>query len=60
MTPKDDYRPEFDLGNELRGWPEVAELVRGVNPERKTVVAAFYTQCAQLTFALERPDGPPV
>jgi len=48
------------LGNELRGWPEVAAAVRELNPEGKPVVAAFYTQCSQLFFVLSEKGDPPV
>jgi hypothetical protein len=60
VTPASRYEPRFDLSNELRGWPEVAEAIRKNHPTKKPVVAAFYTQCSQLTFALSRPDDPPV
>ncbi len=60
LSSTKSYRPEYDLGNELRGWPEVAETIRSLNHNRKPVVAAFYTQCSQLTFALNRPGDPEV
>jgi 4-amino-4-deoxy-L-arabinose transferase-like glycosyltransferase len=54
------YRPEHDLANELRGWPEVGAAIRALEPGDRPVVAAFYTQCAQLAFELSRPGDPPV
>ena len=60
LSPEESYQPKYDLANELRGWPEVAEAIRAVDRDRRPVVAAFYTQCAQLTFALNRPEDPPV
>ncbi len=60
FSSKDNYRPEYDLGNELRGWPEVADTIRALNPNQQPVLAAFYTQCSQLTFVLNRPDDPEV
>ncbi len=60
ITPEDGYDPRVDLGNELRGWPEVAETLRVLNPEGAPIIAAFYTQCGQLAFALSRPGDPPV
>ena len=58
--PTESYEPKFDLANELRGWPEAAEAVRALNPEKRPVLAAFYTQCSQLAFALSRPGDPEV
>ena len=58
--PADLYEPRWDLSNELRGWPEVAETVRAIDRDGEAVVAAHYTQCAQLSFALSRPGDPPV
>ena len=60
LVPRPIYEPKYDLANELRGWDEAAELVRRLDPEKKPVVAAFYTQCAQLAFALRRKGDPPV
>ncbi len=60
VTPEDAYERKYDLGNELRGWPEVAAVIRESNDGKTPVVAAFYTQCAQLAFALSAPDDPPV
>ena len=34
--------------------------LRALNREGRPVVAAFYTQCSQLAFALSRPEDPPV
>jgi hypothetical protein len=59
-STKEAYRREYDLGNELRGWPEVAKAIRELNPDRKPVVAAFYTQCSQLYFALSKEGDAPV
>jgi 4-amino-4-deoxy-L-arabinose transferase-like glycosyltransferase len=56
----DAYRPEHDLANELRGWPDVAGAIRALNRDRRPVLAAFYTQCSQLEFALGEPGDPPV
>ncbi|MCP4677271.1 MAG: glycosyltransferase family 39 protein [Deltaproteobacteria bacterium] len=60
LAPKDNYYPEYDLANELRGWPEVADTIRAINPNNRQVLAAFYTQCSQLEFVLSRPDDPEV
>jgi hypothetical protein len=60
FLPSDSYRPEYDLGNELRGWPEVAKTIRSIDKNRAPVLGAFYTQCSQLTFALSRPEDPVV
>lgn len=60
VAPEQLYVPKYDLANELIGWPEVARTVREMNPERRTVTAAFYTQCAQLTFHLRRVEDPPI
>jgi hypothetical protein len=60
LSPKDSYRPEYDLGNELRGWAEVAETLRQIDTDSKPVIAAFYTQCSQLKFALSKADDPEV
>ncbi|MCP4605535.1 MAG: glycosyltransferase family 39 protein [Proteobacteria bacterium] len=60
LSPQDSYRPEYDLGNELRGWPEAADAIRALNREGKPVLAAFYTQCSQLEFVLSRPGDPEV
>ncbi len=60
LLPSDNYRPEYDLGNELRGWPEVAKTIRAVNEDNVPVLGAFYTQCSQLAFALSRPEDPVV
>ncbi|MDJ0766002.1 MAG: glycosyltransferase family 39 protein [Myxococcota bacterium] len=60
VTPQALYQPKYDLANELQGWPEVAETIRKLNGDRNPVVAAFYTQCSQLTFALSNPGDPPV
>ncbi len=57
---EDSYRPEYDLGNELRGWPEVAEAIRAMNDNNLPVISGFYTQCSQLAFALHRPGDPEV
>ena len=54
------YEPRYDLANELRGWPEVAETLRRLDPAGRPVIGAFYTVCAQLSFAVDRPDDPPV
>jgi hypothetical protein len=51
------YEPRYDLGNELRGWPEVAAAVhRAVHTNQRAgthVLAAgcHYTSCSQLAFA---------
>ncbi len=60
LAPKDNYHPEYDLANELRGWPEVADTIRAINPDNRQVLAAFYTQCAQLAFVLSKPGDPQV
>jgi hypothetical protein len=60
LLPEESYRPEYDLGNELRGWPEVAETIRAIDNDGMPVVSGFYTQCSQLTFALNRPGDPEV
>lgn len=60
VVPQDVYEPKYDLANELRGWDEVATLLRTLNPDRKPVVAAFYTQCSQLAFQLHRREDPKV
>jgi len=60
LVPDTVYEPKYDLANELRGWPEVADAVRALNPDGKPVIAAFYTQCSQLTFQLSRPGDPQV
>jgi hypothetical protein len=56
----DSYRPEYDLGNELRGWPELAETVRALDRDGRPVLAAFYTQCSQLELALAEEGDPAV
>jgi hypothetical protein len=60
LTPPGRYEPKLDLSNELRGWPEVADTLRALNPDGQPVIAAFYTQCSQLAFALSRPGDPEV
>lgn len=60
FVPQKMYEPKYDLANELRGWDEAAALLRAVNPEKKPVVAAFYTQCSQLAFHLNRAEDPKV
>lgn len=60
LTPVDQYEPKYDLANELTGWPEAADLIRRLDKEGLPVTAGFYTQCAQLQFALNRPTDPPV
>jgi hypothetical protein len=60
FLPEDTYRPEYDLGNELRGWPEVAETIRAIDDDDMPVLSGFYTQCSQLAFALNRPEDPEV
>jgi len=54
------YRPEYDLANELRGWPELAGALRELDRDGRPVLAAFYTQCSQLEIALSEPGDPPV
>jgi hypothetical protein len=56
----ESYRPELDLANELRGWTELAETIRALDRDGRPVLAAFYTQCAQLELALSEPGDPPV
>ena len=55
MMPRRGYQPRFDLSNELRGWPRVAdELARQLRarPGGGVLVAGcHYTTCAQLSFA---------
>jgi 4-amino-4-deoxy-L-arabinose transferase-like glycosyltransferase len=60
LLPDDTYEPKYDLANELRGWPEVAAAIRELEPAGRPVTAGFYTQCAQLAFALSRPGDPEV
>ncbi len=60
LLPPSLYEPKYDLANELRGWDTVAEAVRRINSNNKPVVAAFYTQCAQLAFHLRRQNDPEV
>jgi hypothetical protein len=60
LLPEGAYEPRYDLTNELRGWPEVAAAVRALEPAGRPVTAGFYTQCAQLAFALSRPGDPEV
>jgi hypothetical protein len=60
LVPKGAYEPRYDLGNELRGWPEVADALRRADADGRIVVGAHYTVCAQLAFALSRPGDPPV
>jgi hypothetical protein len=60
LLPEDLYEPKYDLANELRGWPAVAAAVRELEPAGRPVLAGFYTQCAQLSFALSRPGDPEV
>lgn len=60
LMPSSKYDPRHDLANELRGWPEVAEAVRGIHRDQQPVLAAFYTQCSQLVFQLSRPGDPQV
>ena len=60
LTPADRYEPKYDLANELTGWPEVAEQIRDITPAGLVVTSGFYTQCAQLRFALNRPSDPKV
>jgi hypothetical protein len=45
------YRGRYDLGNELRGWPEVAAAVTRVAGRDTLVAGAHYTTCSQLAFA---------
>ena len=51
------YEPRYDLGNELRGWPEVADAVHqaiissGSRPMNVLAAGCHYTSCAQLAFA---------
>lgn len=45
------YHGRFDLGNELRGWPEVADAVARVAGRDTPVAGAHYTTCSQLAFA---------
>ena len=60
ISPPSSYEPKYDLANELRGWSEVAEMIRRVRPKERPVIAAHYTQCAQLAFVLSRPSDPVV
>jgi len=64
------YQPRYDLSNELRGWPAVADAVAaslrptggelavlassGGSAKRELVAGCHYTTCAQLTFAARR------
>ena len=56
----EDYTPHYDLGNELRGWPELRDSLRELNRERRPIVAAFYTICSQLTFSMSGEKDPEV
>jgi 4-amino-4-deoxy-L-arabinose transferase-like glycosyltransferase len=58
LLPGRAYEPRYDLGNELRGWPEVAVALRRAGA--RVVVGAHYTVCAQLAFALALPGDPEV
>lgn len=60
LTPESLYEAKYDLSNELRGWDEVAEVIRQIGPKDRPVIAAFYTQCSQLAFHLNKPDDPEV
>ena len=49
------YQPRYDLSNELRGWPRVADEVRRQMQHSPALVAGcHYTTCAQLRFAARR------
>ena len=52
------YKARYDLSNELRGWPQVAEEVHrwansgvGIHKSRVLVAGCHYTTCSQLRFA---------
>jgi 4-amino-4-deoxy-L-arabinose transferase-like glycosyltransferase len=60
LIPSPVYEPKYDLANELRGFPELAETIRRIDKDRRPVVAAFYTQCAQLSFHLNHDSDPKV
>ncbi len=60
IVPRPIYEPKYDLANEMRGWDEAADLLRHLDTDKRPVVAAFYTACSQLVFALNRADDPPV
>ncbi|MDD5307724.1 MAG: glycosyltransferase family 39 protein [Deltaproteobacteria bacterium] len=60
LVPRQSYEPKYDLGNELRGWPEAAGALRRIDNRGRIVVGAHYTVCAQLAFALARPGDPEV
>ena len=46
------YVPRYDLSNELRGWPTVAEhIAKHTSPTPTPVAACHYTTCSQLAFA---------
>ncbi len=54
------YVPKYDLANELRGFPLLANTIRRIDKSGRPVVAAFYTQCAQLFFHLSKKGDPEV
>lgn len=54
----DGYKPEYDLGNELRGFPELREAILELNPDGRAIVAGFYTICSQLEFVFSEEGDP--
>lgn len=56
LTPKNSYKPEFDLSNELRGWQTLIKQIKTRYDDQYSLASAYYTICSQLSYNATRQN----